>query len=100
MRVAIYIRVSTDEQAASAETQEAGIRAWCEKNGHSIVTTIRDIGHSGAEWVHRPGVLQLQSEAQGGTCPWELVVVRDVDRLGRDGVRRRARPGVARAGCP
>lgn len=87
MRVAVYIRVSTDEQAQSAETQERGALAWCDRAGHAVVTTYRDIGHSGAEWVHRPAILALQADAQRTPRPFDLVVVRDVDRLGRDAVR-------------
>jgi DNA invertase Pin-like site-specific DNA recombinase len=86
-RVAIYIRVSTDEQAASAETQERGAIAWCQRQGHTIVATYRDIGHSGAEWVTRPEVLCLEADAKRAPRPFEAVVVRDVDRLGREAVR-------------
>lgn len=87
MRVALYIRVSTDEQASSAETQERGALAWCAAQGHNVVATYRDIGHSGAEWVTRPNILALQIDAKRTPRPWDLVVVRDTDRLGRDGVR-------------
>lgn len=87
MRALIYVRVSTDEQAQSAETQERGALAWCAAQGHAVVETVRDVGYSGAEWVRRPGIAALQLAAASGRPPWDLVVVRDVDRLGRDGVR-------------
>jgi len=87
MRALVYIRVSTDEQAQSAETQERGALAWCAAQGHAVVETVRDVGYSGAEWVRRPGIAALQLAAASGRPPWDLVVVRDVDRLGRDGVR-------------
>ena len=87
MRVAVYIRVSTDEQASSAEAQETGALAWCAAQGHSVVATYRDIGHSGAEWKRRPGVIALEVDVKRAPRPWDLVVVRDLDRLGRDGVR-------------
>ncbi len=87
MRVALYIRVSKDEQAQSAETQERAAHGWCAANGHSVAQTYRDIGISGAEWVHRLGILELQRDVARKPRPWDLVLIRDVDRLGRDQVR-------------
>lgn len=87
MKVALYIRVSTDEQAASADEQERGARAWCTRNGHTVVALYRDVGYSGAEWMKRTGVLDLQADATRKERPFDAVVVRDVDRLGRDAVR-------------
>lgn len=86
-RVAVYIRVSTDEQAQSAETQERAAVAWCQRSGHTIIETYRDVGHSGAEWVQRPGILALEAAARRSPRPWDVVVVRDADRLGRDAFR-------------
>lgn len=87
MRLAIYTRVSTDEQASSAAAQEAGARAWAEREGHAVVAVYRDEGVSGGEWVHRPGVLQLRADAASTPRPWDVLVVRDLDRLGRDAIR-------------
>lgn len=87
MRVAVYVRVSTDEQASSAEAQESGALAWAAAQGASVVATYRDIGHSGAEWVRRRGVLDLQLDAGRSPRPWDVLVVRDLDRLGRDQAR-------------
>lgn len=84
MRVAVYIRVSTDEQASSAEAQESGALAWCAAQGHEVVATYRDIGHSGAEWVRRRGIIELQVDASRTPRPWDILVTRDLDRLGRD----------------
>lgn len=83
-RAALYIRVSTDEQAASAEAQEAGGRAWCAKNDHEVAAVYKDVGVSGAEWVKRPGILALEADARRRPPPWEMVVVMFQDRLGRD----------------
>lgn len=83
-RAAIYIRVSTDEQAASAEAQEAGARAWCERKGFVVVAVHRDVGVSGAEWKNRPGILALEIEARRAPRPWDVVVAMFQDRLGRD----------------
>ena len=53
MRVAVYLRVSTTEQAESLDTQERGVLAWCASHGHTVVATYRDVGVSGAEWARR-----------------------------------------------
>lgn len=87
MRVAIYTRVSTEEQASSAAAQESGARAWAEREGHVVVVAYRDEGVSGGEWVRRPGVLQLRAAVVADPRPWDVLVVRDLDRLGRDAIR-------------
>lgn len=85
MRAAIYLRVSTDEQRESLDAQERGARQWCERGGHSVVAVYRDEGVSGAEWAQRAGVHQLRADAAASLC--DVVVVRDLDRLGRDAIR-------------
>lgn len=87
MRAALYLRVSTDERSASLDAQESGARAWCAREGHSVVATYTDEGISGAEWSRRPGVQALQDAADATPRPFDLVVVRDLDRLGRDAIR-------------
>lgn len=87
MKVAIYVRVSTDEQAHSAGAQEDGARAWAEARRHTVVAVYRDIGQSGAEWVRRRGILDVQLDVTRTPRPWDALVVRDLDRLGRDQVR-------------
>ena len=87
MRAAVYTRVSTDEQGASLDAQEAGARAWCEKHGATVVAVYRDEGISGAEWVHRPGLRSMLDEVTATPRPWDVLVVRDLDRLGRDALR-------------
>jgi len=84
-RAAIYLRVSTDEQRESLDAQERGARQWCERTGASVVAVYRDEGVSGAEWAARAGVQQLRADATAGRC--DVVVVRDLDRLGRDAIR-------------
>jgi DNA invertase Pin-like site-specific DNA recombinase len=86
-RAALYLRVSTDEQKSSLDAQESGARIWCETHGHTVTHVYRDEAVSGAEWVLREGVLTLQGDACREPPPFTLVVVRDLDRLGRDAVR-------------
>ena len=87
MRAALYIRVSTDEQSASADAQEVGAREWCLRNGHTVAQVYRDDGVSGAEWLRRPGVVAIQFDVRATPRPWDVLVVRDLDRLGRDALR-------------
>jgi DNA invertase Pin-like site-specific DNA recombinase len=86
-RAAIYLRVSTDEQRESLDAQERGARAWCERTGAAVVAVYRDEGVSGAEWTRRAGVLDLRADAARSPRPWDVLVVRDLDRLGRDAIR-------------
>jgi site-specific DNA recombinase len=83
MRVALYVRRSTeDHQQASIATQIESATAFCAKRGWQIVETFADDGISGSEFELRPGLTRLI----GGTG-FAAVVVRDLDRLGRDMLR-------------
>jgi site-specific DNA recombinase len=51
MRVALYLRVSTDEQAKSGYSipdQERTLREHAQREGHEVVETITDDGYPGA----------------------------------------------------
>jgi site-specific DNA recombinase len=87
MKAALYLRVSTEDRAVSLDAQEEGARAWCAREGHSVVAVYRDDGVSGAEWTNRPGVAALLPDARRTPRPWDVLVVRDLDRLGRDSLR-------------
>lgn len=86
-RAAIYARVSTDERAVSLDAQEDGARAWAHREGHAVTHVYRDDGVSGAEWVRRPALTRLRLDAASTPRPWDVLVVRDLDRLGRDSIR-------------
>lgn len=87
MRAAIYARVSTDEQANSIETQEREGRRYAESRGWHVVEVYRDEGASGAEWVNRPEIARAIRDAGHSPRPWDVLLVRDQDRLGRDAAR-------------
>ena len=87
MRCAAYYRVSTDEQGASLDAQKAGAKAWCAANGGDLVAEYCDEGVSGAEWLKRPGIVALQADVKREPRPWDVLVVRDLDRIGRDVLR-------------
>lgn len=85
MRVAIYTRVSTEEQAAddklSLEDQEKRCREWCTEHDHIVVAVFSDPGVSGGT-LDRPGLKAALAAAQRGEC--DILLAKRVDRLTRD----------------
>lgn len=79
-RVAIYVRVSTDEQ--TIENQRRDLRRVARQRGWKIVATYEDNGVSGAKGRDkRPAFDQLLRDATRGQ--FDLVAAWSVDRLGR-----------------
>lgn len=87
MNSAIYIRVSTDEQRESAEAQESEGRRFATRQGWPVVQVYRDVGVSGAEFIDRPELARVLSDVRRQPRPWDVLIVRDLDRIGRDGPR-------------
>lgn len=94
MKLAAYLRVSTDLQAERGlglDVQERGIKAWAKKEGHQIVLWARDEGLSGSNGVDtRVGLLDAlaaltdsRQPASRRTGVAEGVVVYRLDRLAR-----------------
>jgi len=84
-RVAVYLRVSTDEQAAAGtiEIQAVACREYCGRNGLEIVDEYRDDGISGTvPFAERPGAARLLEDAKAGR--FDSVLVYAIDRLSRD----------------
>jgi predicted site-specific integrase-resolvase len=66
-RVAIYIRVSTEEQGdegMSLQNQERRCRAFAEAQGWEVVAVYRDEA-SGLDQINRPGYTRMMSERGG-----------------------------------
>ena len=66
VRVALYIRVSTREQAKegySLAAQEAVLRAHCSQKGYEVVTVYADEGISAKDIKHRPAMRELLADA-------------------------------------
>jgi len=86
MKVAAYLRVSTDRQAEEGlglEVQEHAIREWARTHGHRISSWHRDEGISGSNGLeHREGLADALETLKAGTARG-LVVYR-LDRLARD----------------
>jgi DNA invertase Pin-like site-specific DNA recombinase len=83
MRVALYMRRSTNEklQAHSLEIQEEILRAYADREGHTVVKVYHDSA-SGRSTQHRDGFNELIEAVRGG-APFEAILVRDVSRWGR-----------------
>lgn len=81
MRAALYVRMSTDHQDDSPDVQIACGTAFCEERGWGINAIYRDDAKSRAEFVKRPGLIRLLADAGKR---WDVLVLRDDDRLGGD----------------
>ncbi len=85
MRVAIYVRVSTEDQARegySLDAQERRLRSYCSlRSGWEITETYRDEGFSGRS-IHRPEYGRMMSEIDR----WDIILVMKMDRIHRNSV--------------
>jgi site-specific DNA recombinase len=78
MKVAIYARVSTDEQDISK--QEKVCREYCERNNHAVYSVYSDNGISGMK-ESRPAFDELLKDMRG--YKFNCVMVTKLDRVGR-----------------
>ncbi len=86
MKVAAYIRVSTEKQVREGhglEEQRHNITAYCAAQGFDIVEWYEDAGVSGGELEIREAMMNLLSTAKGDGCPFSAVVATKIDRLAR-----------------
>ena len=80
-RAAIYIRVSTLEQAQegySIGAQKERLLAYCKAHGWGVADFYIDGGYSGSN-LNRPGIQKLIAEV----ASFDLVLVLKLDRLSR-----------------
>lgn len=81
MRVAGYVRVSTQEQAEggySISEQSARIKKFCDAKGWELVRTYIDGGYSGAK-LDRPAMQELIRDCR----QYDMILVYKLDRLSR-----------------
>jgi DNA invertase Pin-like site-specific DNA recombinase len=79
-RVALYLRVSTNEQTTANQRLE--LEAWAARAGHEIVATYEDAGVSGAKSRDkRPSFDRLLKDAVRRR--FDMLAAWSVDRLGR-----------------
>ncbi len=82
-KVAIYVRVSTQEQASegySISEQKERLQKYCEAHGWTLVDTYVDPGFSGTT-TNRPALQKLLSDISH--CFFDTVLVYKLDRLSR-----------------
>lgn len=82
MRAAIYVRVSTDEQAAegySIEAQKEMLQDWCLVEGWEVAGVYEDDGFSGRS-DKRPAYRKMMAEMDR----WDVLVVVKMDRIHRN----------------
>ena len=81
-RVALYGRVSTEEQAIrgfSIDAQVAAMKEYCEKNGMKIVDVYLDEGISGAKPpLKRPALKRLLEDVESGKI--DMILFTKLDR--------------------
>src|SRR5437868_6956977 len=82
-KVALYARVSTDEQreGQTIQSQLAELEKFVEQNAWTVHERYLDEGWSGA-LLARPELDRLRDDAGRGL--FDVVVINDVDRLARD----------------
>lgn len=83
MRVAQYVRKSTDHQKYSIENQAVANEAYAASRGMAIVRTYADAGKSGLTFERRHALKQLIEDVQTGNADFKAILVYDVSRWGR-----------------
>lgn len=82
VRVAIYTRVSTEDQAKegfSLEAQRERLEAYCRARDWSVAATYVDEGHSGRN-TRRPAYQRMMAERDS----WDALLVIKMDRIHRN----------------
>lgn len=86
LRVALYIRVSTEEQAlygSSLQAQEAELTRFAQENNMKVVKVYRDEGVSGSKpAMKRPGMSELLEDIQADKI--DMVLFTKLDRWFRN----------------
>lgn len=83
LRVAQYVRMSTDHQRFSTENQASAIADYASKHGMVIVSTYADEGKSGLNIEGRDAFQRLVADVESGQANFNAILVYDVSRWGR-----------------
>lgn len=88
LRAALYLRLSRDDAGAGESVsiggQRALLRAYAADHGWTVVGEYVDDGFSGTSF-RRPGLQRLLEDVETGQV--DLVLTKDLSRLGRDYIR-------------
>ena len=86
LNVALYLRVSSDQQAAqgtSIPAQRRELEAFVARNGWHVVTEYVDEAES-ARSADRPRFQEMIADATSGAKPFEAILVYDLSRFARN----------------
>jgi DNA invertase Pin-like site-specific DNA recombinase len=83
LRVARYVRMSTEHQQYSTENQSVAIDEYAKARNMEIVRTYADHGKSGLNLAGRAGLKTLLNDVSSGASDFEAILVYDVSRWGR-----------------
>lgn len=83
IRVAQYVRMSTEHQQYSTANQADVIAEYAAKRGFEIVKTYADDGKSGLSVSGRLSLQQLINDVQCNVADYSAILVYDVSRWGR-----------------
>lgn len=102
MRTALYIRVSSSEQAMhgySLAAQEELLRQYAAEHGHSVVGLYADEGKSASKNLdRRQALLQMVSDAEAGKI--QLILFKDITRWSRNAAQYyRIQDRLDKCGC-
>ncbi len=81
---ALYIRVSTEDQARhgiSLQAQEEALKNYCSALGYDIFKIYRDEGRSGKDITHRPEMVQMLADAE--LRKFQAIFIYKLDRFSR-----------------
>jgi len=81
MKVALYLRMSTDKQDTSIPQQRVELERYAERHGYKIVHEYRDEGISGDATAKRKAFQRMIADAPGGD--FDRILCWDQDRFGR-----------------
>ena len=74
------VRMATDFQRYSIQSQAAAIAAYAQQRNLTIVRTYLDEGRSGLRINGRPGQIELLEDVQSGHADFDHILVYDVSR--------------------
>lgn len=86
LRAALYVRVSTEEQAQeglSIDAQLHALREYCRQRAYAIVESFIDAGES-ARTDKRPAFQRMIATAKQRPKPFDLILVHKMDRFARN----------------
>lgn len=81
MKVAIYARVSTDDQNVKQQTQH--LREWCNKQGHDVVRIVEDEESGRLPLTERKRFKRLLEDSKYDKN-FEAIIIYNLDRLTRN----------------